>query len=213
MTRSKRTRAAAAVIVAAVGIGTAGCDNQTGIPGEAPAASVAPLPGVAPATTSTTTTTTKAPKPVDYARLLIQGPDVSIPTDAYTAQAPIVDPDGRPGAEVLLVNQDQTRAISVLVVGLPDAASAPAAQAEATANLTKSVTVANSQPSPVGTGGTVVTGTSPDGSKSVTVLLFTQGAALARLEFDGVPGQPAPAAFVTNTGQKQNIALRVGLPA
>ena len=63
----------------------------------------------------------------------------------------------------------------------------------------------------MGTGGTVVSGTSPDGTKSVTVLLFTEGAALARIEFDGVPGQPASSAFVTDVGQKQAIALRVGL--
>ena len=46
----------------------------------------------------------------------------------------------------------------------------------------------------------------------MTVLLFTEGPAAARLEFDGVPDrQPTPEQFVTDTGQKQAIALRVGL--
>ncbi len=111
----------------------------------------------------------------------------------------------------MLVNQDQTKAVNILLAGLPDAASAPAALQEAQANLAKSLTGGQPQPSPVGSGGTVVSGTSPDGTKSVTVLLFTEGAALARIEFDGVPGQPASSAFVTNVGQKQDIALRVGL--
>ena len=47
----------------------------------------------------------------------------------------------------------------------------------------------------------------------MTVLLFTEGATLARIEFDGVAGQPAAPSFVTDVGQKQAIALRVGQPA
>ena len=187
-----------------------GCDNQQGLPAETSAGTAASLP----AGSATTTSTTAPAKPaVDYARLLIQDRDISAIDDTYTAQSPIISPDGRPGAEVLLVNQDQTRAINVLIVGLPSAADAPSALSEAIGNLAKSVTGSTPQPSTVGTGGTVVTGTSPDGTKSVTVLLFTEGSTLARIEFDGVAGEPASPAFVTDVGQKQDIALRVGQPA
>ena len=212
MTRTSATRAATAMILAALSVGAAACDNQSGLPG---ATSSAPAV-LAPLTTSTTTKATTsssaaAPQRLDYTRLLLQARDISTADDAYTAQPATPNPDGRPGAEVLLVNQDQTKAVNIQLAGLPDAASAPAALQETQASLAKSLPGGQPQPSPVGNGGTVVSGTSPDGTKSVTVLLFAEGAALARIEFDGVPGQPASSAFVANVGQKQDIALRVGL--
>jgi len=212
MTRTSATRAATAMILAALSVGAAACDNQSGLPG---ATSSAPAV-LAPLTTSTTTKATTsssaaAPQRLDYTRLLLEARDISTADDAYTAQPATPNPDGRPGAEVLLVNQDQTKAVNIQLAGLPDAASAPAALQETQASLAKSLPGGQPQPSPVGNGGTVVSGTSPDGTKSVTVLLFTEGAALARIEFDGVPGQPASSAFVANVGQKQDIALRVGM--
>ena len=209
MTRSSTARTAGALALAALTVFAAGCDRNQGLPTDKPAASAAPLP-----IPLTTTSTTPPAKPaVDYTRLLIQDRDISEPNETYTAQSPIINPDGRPGAEVLLVNQNQTKAINVLLVGLPNPADGPSALGEAVANLAKTMTGSAPQPSPVGTGGTVVTGTSLDGKKSVTVLLFTEGATLARIEFDGVAGQPAAPAFVTDVGQKQAIALRVGQPA
>ena len=210
MTRSSTARTAGALALAALTVFAAGCDRNQGLPTDKPAASAAPLP--IPLTTTTSTTPPAKPA-VDYTRLLIQDRDISEPNETYTAQSPIINPDGRPGAEVLLVNQNQTKAINVLLVGLPDAADGPSALGEAVANLAKTMTGSAPQPSPVGTGGTVVTGTSLDGTKSVTVLLFTEGATLARIEFDGVAGQPVAPVFVTDVGQKQAIALRVGQPA
>ena len=210
MIRSRTARAASALTLAALSLVAAGCDHNQGLPTDKSAASAAPLP--IPLTTKTSTTPPAKPA-VDYTRLLIQDRDISEPNETYTAQSPIVNPDGRPGAEVLLVNQNQTKAINVLLVGLPNAADGPSALGEAVANLAKTMTGSPPQPSPVGTGGTVVTGTSLDGKKSVTVLLFTEGATLARIEFDGVAGQPAAPAFVTDVAQKQAIALRVGQPA
>lgn len=212
MTRTFATRAATATVIATLSVSAAACDNEAGVPG---ATSSAPAV-LAPLTTSTTTkattsSTATAPQRLDYTRLLLQARDISAADDTYTAQPVTPNPDGRPGAEVLLVNQDSTKAVNIQLAGLPDAASAPAALQETQANLAKSLAGGQPQPAPVGSGGTVVSGTSPDGTKSVTVLLFTEGAALARIEFDGVPGQPASSAFVTNVGQKQDIALRVGL--
>ncbi len=67
-------------------------------------------------------------------------------------------------------------------------------------------------PSDIGTGGTTVSGNSPDGSKSVTVLLFTQGRAFTTLEFDGPANAAVPPDFVTDVGQKQLTAIQNGLP-
>ncbi|KDE98507.1 hypothetical protein Y900_006025 [Mycolicibacterium aromaticivorans JS19b1 = JCM 16368] len=207
MKRKHARCVAAAAMVAAVALGTTACDHESGLDTSKPAASVPALPGV----TTTTSTKPKAAA-VDYTRLLLQAGDISATGDAYVDQPPTPNPDSRPGAEVLFVNEEQTKAVSILLVALDNPASGPSALAEAQASLQKAVTPGPPQPSIVGTGGTVVAGNSPDGKKSVSVLLFTEGSTLARIEFDGLPGQPAAADFVTNVGQKQAIALRVGLP-
>ncbi|BBY65479.1 hypothetical protein [Mycolicibacterium helvum] len=211
MKQQHATRWAAIAMIAAVTFGVSSCDNESGVTTSKPAASVPALPGVS--TTTTTTSTKPAAAPIDYTRLLLQAGDISATGDAYVAQPPTANPDTRPGAEVLIVNQEQTKAVSILIVALDSPAAGPSALAEAQASLAKSVNPGPPRPSIVGTGGTVVSGNSPDGAKSVTVLLFTEGSTLARIEFDGLPGKPADADFVTNVGQKQAIALRVGLPS
>ena len=211
MKSNHATRYAAIAMIAAVAFGVSSCDNESGVTTSKPAASIPALPGVS--ATTTTTSTKPAAAPVDYTRLLLQARDISTTGDAYAAQPATPNPDSRPGAEVLIVNQEQTKAVSILIIALDSPAAGPSALAEAQASLAKSVNPGPPRPSIVGTGGTVVSGNSPDGAKSVTVLLFTEGSTLARVEFDGLPGQPADADFVTNVGQKQAIALRVGLPA
>jgi hypothetical protein len=67
-------------------------------------------------------------------------------------------------------------------------------------------------PAGVGTGGTTVSGNSPDGSKGVTMLLFTEGKAFTTLKFDGPRNASAPPDFVTDVAQKQDTAIRTGLP-
>jgi hypothetical protein len=211
MNPNHATRCAAIAVIAAVALGVTSCDHESGANTNKPAASISALPGVS--ASPTTTSAKPVAAPVDYTRLLLQARDISVTGDTYVAQPPTANPDTRPGAEVLLVNQDQTKAVNILIVALDNPAAGPSALAEAQSSLAKSVTPGPPRPSIVGTGGTVVSGNAPDGAKSVTVLLFTEGSTLARVEFDGLPGQPAAADFVTNVGQKQAIALRVGLPS
>jgi hypothetical protein len=63
----------------------------------------------------------------------------------------------------------------------------------------------------IGTDGTTVSGESPDGSKGVTVLRFTEGRAFATLEFDGPVSSLVPPDFVTDVGQRQAAAIKSGL--
>ena len=121
------------------------------------------------------------------------------------------EPERHCGGQVLFINRDQTRALGDSIVILPDVAAAPSALQQAEASLGPSVMGGTPEPSPVGTGGTVVSGMSPDQSKEVTILLFTEGRAFARMEFDSAPGEATSQNFVTDGGQKQDIALRVGL--
>lgn len=79
------------------------------------------------------------------------------------------------------------------------------------ADPSKVVSGATPQPFPVGTNGTLFRGTAPDGSKDVTLLVFTQDRALVRLRFESATGDATTDGFVTNVGKMQQIALRTGL--
>lgn len=205
-------RASVAAAAAIVAVLAAGCDPASRAPAVPFPGSVGSSSGASSAGAPTgAASTPAAQQPVDYTRLLIKAGDILSPNDSYTAQPPTLNPNGTQGAEVLLTNQDQTRALGDSIVILPNAAGAPSALQEAQASMGTAVTGGAPQPSPVGSGGTVVSGMSPDQSKAVTILLFSEGRGFARLEFDSAPGQTTPADFVTDIGQKQDIALRAGL--
>ena len=51
-------------------------------------------------------------------------------------------------------------------------------------------------------------GTSTDGSKSITALVFDEGKAIVTMEFDGAPNDPAPPDLVNDLGQKQDAAIK-----
>ena len=95
---------------------------------------------------------------------------------------------------------------------LPDASDAAGVLAAAKAALPDNIANPTPEPVDIGTGGVTASGNSPDGSKSVTILLFTEGKAFATLEFDGPPDQPAPTDFVTDVAQKQHAAIKKGCP-
>jgi len=63
----------------------------------------------------------------------------------------------------------------------------------------------------VGVDGATISGPSPDHSKGVTMLLFTQGKAFVTLEFDGPSFALAPPDFVTDVGHKQDDAIKKSL--
>ncbi len=208
--RVVRPRVLAACTLAALTI--TGCDTS-GTPtdvrfGNPPASSpstgaTAKVP-TAPATDSSHLT--------DYSTLLLQVGDISDAEDTFTERSSETTPDNVPGASKLFVNADDTRAISVTIGVFPGAAAAAEALHQAVGSAGTTVTGATAQPLAVGTDGTVLKGTSPDGGKAVTLVLFTQGRALARLHFASAPGDVTTDRFVTDIARMQQIALRVGIP-
>jgi hypothetical protein len=148
-------------------------------------------------------------QPNDYTALLIKASDINAP-ETFTASPPIKDPNGQLGVAITFSNQDRTHAIIDTIQVLPDPAAAANALKAAKAARSESL---HGKPVPinVGTGGTTISGSSPDRSKGVTVLLFTEGKAMATLEFDGPSYVLAPADFVTDVGQKQDTAIKKGL--
>jgi hypothetical protein len=182
--------------------GIAGCGNKSSTTSSSSSAS---------SSKSATSSATTAAQPADYSNLLIKASD--IPGDQFTMpQPPQLNPNGKPGVAALFTNPGDTREIGDTILVLPSASDA--AGALDTTKTAAGLSVAGAQPQPVdvGTGGTVLAGTSPDGSKAVTMLLFSEGKAVVTLEFDSAPNDPVPQDGAIEIGQKQDAAIKAGLP-
>lgn len=143
--------------------------------------------------------------------MLIDAAEIQAPGDTFTAQAPTVNPNGAAGVATVFSNQGDTREIGDTILVLPDADAAATALKGATGSLSASVTGGTPAPAQVGSDSITVSGTSPDGSKAVTVLLFTQGKAFTSLEFDSGPSDPVPPEFVLDVAGKQADKIKSGL--
>nr|WP_228769009.1 hypothetical protein [Mycolicibacterium malmesburyense] len=145
-----------------------------------------------------------AAQSTDYSTLPVD-PNTITDSLAYTVAPLDVNPDGQPGVQAEYTHREGgTRQITTTIKVLPDAPAATAALDGAAAEVANQ----HSQPVDVGTGGTMVTGTSPDGTESVAVLSFTEGNTATTIEFDGPPNDPVPADMVIELGQKQAAAIR-----
>ena len=147
----------------------------------------------------------------DYTALLIKASDITLPGDTFTGQPPIQNPNGQPGVAQIFSNQNDTRHVGDTILILPDPDQAVSELDEEKAALGDMVKGGTPAPAAVGTGGTMVSGTAPEGSKAVTVLLFTEGKAFVNLEFDSPPNDPVPPQFVTDVCQKHDTAIKNGL--
>lgn len=161
------------------------------------------------ATTLAGSPATALAEPPDYTGLLIRAGDLAAP-QAFTAAPPINNPNGQPGATTTFRDPDRTHVIVDSIRIMPDPAAATRALESAKAT-TDGYVHGVPDPIAVGTGGTTISGPSPDGSKGVTVLLFTEGRAFAELEFDGPPDELVPPDFVADVGSKQDGAIKKGL--
>jgi hypothetical protein len=168
----------------------------------------------AASSTSAATATSTSAAPIDYTTLLIQGSDISAaPPNVFTpVDPPMANPSGMAGAAVQFKNQDDTNRIGDTVLILPDAAGATTALNGSLASVGGSVTGGSPQSFPVGGGGQMVAGTSPDKSKAVTVVLFTEGRAFVTLEFDSAPNDPVPPDFAQTVAAQQDAAIKSKLP-
>ncbi|MDT5045482.1 MAG: hypothetical protein QOG75_1335 [Mycobacterium sp.] len=189
---------------ALVGVTVAGCSSAT-------KSSTATSGSATTAATSSSSASSPAQAPpADYTALLIKATDLNAP-EVFTASPPIQNPNGKAGVATSFSNPDGSHVIGDTILVLPDPAAAASALESAKATLGSAVR-GTPGPSDIGTGGTTVTGNSPDGAKLVTVVLFTQGRAFTTLEFDGPAGVAVPADFVAEVGQKQVTAIKNGLP-
>jgi hypothetical protein len=151
---------------------------------------------------------------------LIQATDIDAPMP-FIAGPATSNPNGQPGAAITFSSQPHPEDQSGVTVKdvqivdtirvLPDAAAATSALTSAKSGQGV-VKDPKSDSASVGAGGTTLSGTSPDGSKGVTALMFTEGRAFVMLEFvGGSDSPPPPPDFVTDVGQKQDAAVKKGL--
>lgn len=168
----------------------------------------------APSSTSSVSspaaTTSKRPAPLDYASLLIKAEDIDLPGDSFIAGVPQFahDPDG---VAVAFDNADHTRTLGDSIAIMPDAAAAKVALDGGVRAFGKSITDPSPRPAPVGSNGVVDSGVSPDGSKAVTVVAFTQGSAFAVMQIDSPVGNPVPEDLLTALAQKQAQRIKDAL--
>jgi len=151
---------------------------------------------------------------------LIQATDIDAPVP-FTAGPPTSNPNGQPGIAITFSTQPHTADQNGLTVKevhirdtiqvLPDPAAATSALNSAKTGQGSVVKDPKTDSTNVGTDGTTLSGKSPDGSKGVTVLLFTEGRGFVTLEFDGPVDSLPPPDFVTDVGQKQDAAVKKGL--
>lgn len=149
-------------------------------------------------------------QPSEYTGLLIQATDIDAP-ETFTASPPTSNPNGQPGVATTFSTQDGIHVIHDTIQVLADPAAATNALNAAKGAQGNAVKAPATQPANIGAGGTLLLGNSPDRSKGVTILLFTEGKAFVTLQFDGPLDSLAPPDFVNDVGQKQDAAVKKGL--
>jgi hypothetical protein len=215
-----QTTLAGVLAATTLAVSVAGCSST-------PSSSTTKSGSATSATTTETTTSgssgpnSSAPaQPSDYTALLIQATDIDAPIP-FTAGPPTNNPNGQPGAAITFSSQphpEDQNGVTVKEVHIRDTIQVLPDPAAATSALNSAKTGQGVVKDPktdsadVGTGGTTLSGTSPDGSKGVTVLMFTEGRGFVTLEFVGAADTPPPPPeFVTDVGQKQDAAVKKGL--
>jgi hypothetical protein len=157
-------------------------------------------------------TASAAPSPsaqgADYSKLLLKAADID---PSFTASEPTVNPNGVPGIGQTMTNpQNQTILFAIFVDESPaDAVKSLDGFKE---TLSKEVDGAP-QPADVGDGGVIATGKSPDGSKAITEVYFTQGKALVNVEFSSAPNDPVLPETALAVAKMQDTQVKNNLPA
>jgi hypothetical protein len=154
--------------------------------------------------------TTEAATPADYRTLLITTDDIDS-SEPFTAEPPIVNPNGETGVSGRFFAEDSSMIGSSIRV-MADPAEA-ARVLELTRNGISNVT-GRQEPLPIGTNGSVIAGMSLDQITGITVLTFSEQNAVVTLEFDGPYGKLVglPTELIDSVARRQLEILKARLP-
>jgi hypothetical protein len=200
--RVSRTVVAGVAVATALTVSVAGCGHK-------PASTTG---SSSPATKTGTLAPTSSPaaQPSDYSRLLIEASDINAPIQ-FTRGPLTNNPNGQPGVATTFSTEDGSHAIKDTIQVLADPGAATNALNAAKGAQGDNVKTPRTESVDVGTGGTALSGNSPDNSRGVLILMFTEGRAFVTLEFDGPRDTLPPQDFVTDLGNKQSAAVKKGL--
>jgi hypothetical protein len=175
-----------ALLVGTIAVGCGGDDKESSSSSSSSSTSAAATTSAA-ASETTSAAATAAPAG-DYSKLLLKASDID---PSFTAGEAQTNPNGINGIVQTMTNPGKNETIVFAIVVSEDAAGALKALESSKAELPKEVDAAP-QPADVGDGGNgiIATGKSPDGSKAITEVYFTQGKALANIEFSSAPNDP-----------------------
>lgn len=207
--RTSRTVLAGVAATTALAVSVVGCGGNKPQPSPSKSGSATSATS-APSSPSSAPASSAQAQPNEYAKLLIAPSDINAPVP-FTAAPPTGNPNGQPGVTTTFKDDDGSHAIKVTINVYDDPDSAVNALNEAKGQQGGVIKDPSTQPSNIGSGGTMLMGNTPDRSKGVVILLFTEGKAFATLEFDGPTDTLAPPEFVNDVGQKQDAAIKKGL--
>src|ERR1700753_3571329 len=154
-----------AMTVAVTAAGCGGDKSSTGKSGSATstAGNAAPTSGTSAQSGGT-----------DYTTLLIHDTDIKAPV-TFKGTPPTKDPNGQPGAAATFATDDNSHTVKDTIQVLADPAAAIAALNAAKTQQGGAIKDPTTGESKIGAGGVTLSGNSPDGTKAVTILLFTEG--------------------------------------
>jgi hypothetical protein len=182
---------------------------MTAIVGATLAASLA-VSGCSNSTTSSSSDSSSKSTPVDNSKLLMNPADIDLAGQTFTAAKP---PQGFPtGAAVAFVNGDQSLVIDDRIVIAPDSAAAEKAFEAGKGKLATALPDTTMTDAPVGQGGAMGVAKWKGGTKLANTIAFHEGTAFVTMEFDSPANAPFPQGFPVAVAQKQDAAVKSGLP-
>jgi hypothetical protein len=210
----KRAAVGVAVAGLALGLVLAGCSKAEEKATASSSSSATSSAAESSAESSEESTSTSAA--ADYSSLLMKPEAVPpAPTGPFIQDAPQLNPNGVPGAAALYHTEDNSALIGDTVLIADNPEQAGQILKKTIEGLGSAVTGTPAPSTIISPDAQIIAGTSPDGKKAVTVLVFTEQNAIITLEFDSAEGDlnPVPTDFVETVGVQQQDATKTGLAA
>jgi hypothetical protein len=217
MVSHKRAAVGVAIAGLALGLVLSGCSKSDEKSSTSSTASSAATSTPAEESTSeTSAASTSTAASTDYSGLLVKPEAIPpAPTGPFTQDPPQLNPNGVPGVAALYHTADNSALIGDTVLIADNPAQAGQILQKTIEGLGSAVTGTPAPSTIISPDAQIIAGTSPDGKKAITVLVFTEQNAIVTLEFDSAEGDlnPVPIDFVETVGIHQQDATKTGLAA
>jgi hypothetical protein len=205
-----------AVFGVALGLVVAGCGKDDEASSKSSSASSSAATSAASSASSsaaaTSTSGAAAPAAGDLSVLLTK-PEGIPPTPAgpWVGEPPKADPSSPPSVSQFYKSGENTITTTVYLLPDADAAAKAINDALTAPGITSQIKGTQAAAPNVTKNAQVINGTSADGSASMSILMFSEGKALAQLIFIGKLGDPVSADYLDTVGVIQLDAIQQNL--